>query len=1152
MRKKLPPLALALILNGACLPAHAETGAAEAPVVTAKAFRITGSRAFTEAELLKLVEHSVGQKLSRSELIELADSITAFYRQHGFPRAHAIVPAQSFSDGVVRFLITTAPASTAPESLLTPSPVVRATGFHIAGSRAFTEAQLLTLVADAVGKELTPGDLDALAQRITGYYRQHGYMRARAVVRPGIFEGSASRIVEGIVRFLITTLPAGEPPRPERIDAPAQPPDFDHPSDNPVQTLLERAQWWEARDRIDLAQESLDKLFSIVPGQPSGLALQAQIAIRRNQPEEAKAALEKLRRVQPDHPAIPRIEALLRAMGPDRAELRRARSLAKAGRYEEAVALFRKLFPDGPPSDDLTLEYWQLVANTPKGWYPARDGIAKLLKNNPDNPRYRLALAEHETSRLPIKRQALQVIIDMTKVPAYSQQARDAWRSAMRRLSDSPSSLPLLRDYLAAEPNDSAIREKRALIVKAEERHRRLMADPNYRAGVEGLALLDKGELEKAEPLLEQALRARATDSELVGNMGLLRMRQGRNAEAQEFFAQAAHLSGNSKKWISLVDVAKFWQLMAEARNARRAKNFALAENRLYAALQVKPDDPNALSALAAVKADRGLFDVAVDTYRHALSVAPLNADALEGLIALYRSRGMEQEAQQTIAQLSPAQRNALGATLNRIEAAILKEQADRLLASGQEERAIPLLEQAVHADADDPWSRFTLARLYAKRQHPEQGQALFDDLLDRHPGDAEALYAMALYQSGEEQSGQVLATLERIPADQRSAKTSRLWGSNLERLASAQVRAGRRDEAIRLLRDAEARAANDEEAGLAVALAWARIGEYTQADRAFETLHRTPPSIRWRLRHAEYLALKDAPELGTELDAIAAMPLAPDEKQELYALQESFAIRTANAYLAANQPGLAHQTLAPFLKNNPDRIPLLLAEAQAYWAEEQWTAAQTTFAHVLRLESDEPDARRGLIETQLAAGDRAAALAQLDAWTKNSTRLSNRLQLVDLYLTVDEPERAREQLDTLLAQYPNHPGVLNQAWQLAQHEGRLDDEIVYLQKALAAEYAERTPARAAAHPQEVPVAYEHIGFDELGVPQKIQRDWKEKKLAALIDRRTDWLSSAVDVSSRSGTSGTSRYHAIEIPVEYRTPWHANDEVFFRTDIVRL
>ncbi|HEX5362849.1 MAG TPA: cellulose synthase subunit BcsC-related outer membrane protein [Gallionella sp.] len=1055
MHKRLSPLALGLILNTAFAPVRAETAPVSSSVIV-QSFRITGSRAFSETELLKLVDHAVGRQLSRDELIKLADSITGFYRRHGFPRAHAIIPPQNFDRGIVRFQVTTAATRT-----------------------------------------------------------------------------------------------AGERTEPNRADVSLPP---NSGSTDPVQILLEHAQWWVARDRADLAQESLDKLFSIAPDHPSALSLQADIAIRHNRLKEAQAALTALRRAQADHPDIHRIDNLLHALVQNKDQLRHARSLVKAGRYEEAVAIFNKLFPDGPPSDDLTLEYWQMVANTPKGWHLAHQGLIRLVKNNPDNLHYRLALAEHETSRLPIKRRALQIIVEMSKLPGYSQQARNAWRSAMMKLGDTPASLPLLRHYLSAEPNDSAVREKQVLIVQAQARHNRLMADPDYRAGIEGLALLDKGELNAAEPLLQQALRARPADGDLIGGMGMLRLRQGRHSEARENFTLAArHTRGGSRKWSSLVKVAKFWQLMQEARDSRKAGDDTLAENKLNAALQVKKNEPDALAALAGIQADRGQFDAATQTYRHALSIDPSNSEALAGLLTLYRRQGKELEAQQAIAQLSPTQRNALGPTLRHMEASMLQEQAERLLANGQEREAIAVLERAVQADTDDPWLRYTLAKLHARHQQPGKGQALFDELLARHPNDPDALYAMALFQSSQGRSEQVLATLASIPAADRSAKASRLWGASLERIVDAQVQAGHRNEAKRLLRDAENTASSDEEIQLSVAMAWAGIGEYREADRLFDALRSASPSVRWRLRHADYLAMKASPELHAELNTLTTMTtLSPDEKRELHALRESLALRTANTQLAAGEPDLAHQTLAPFLQDTPDHIPLLLAEAQAYRQQQKWPDAGADYAHILRLAPDEADARRGLIETQLAAGNRTAALAQLDAWAGSDTPLSSRLQLVDLYLALDEADSAQELLDSLLKQQPNNPRVLNQAWQMAQHSGRLDEEIVYLQKTLAAKYHEQASVQAVVPAPQDPEAYRQIGFDELGSPKKIRRDWQEKKLAALIDRRSDWFSTAIDQRNRSGTPGTSLFHSTEIPLEYKTPWHSNDEVFFRTDMVRL
>ncbi len=1086
MRNKLSPLALGFMLNMAWMPVYAETESASiaSPLVTVKAFRITGSRAFSEDRLRKLVEHSVGRQLTHSELLELADSITTYYQKQGFLRAHAIIPPQSFADGVVHFVVTTAPVNESPKP----------------GQRVIS-----TLAPDA---------------------------------RVGYGSG------------------------------------------DPAKMLLERARWFADRDHVDLALESLDKLLSVAPNDPTGLAMRAQFEIQNGKPQEAQVTLNALRRVQPSHPAISRVESLLHTVGRDKTKLGQARVLVKeaallqdqAGQlraqgkeheanarqdqkvrcYQKAIAIFHQLFPDGPPSGDLTLEYWAMVASTPQGWEPARKGIARLTRDNPGNLRYRLALAAHETSRLPLQRHALQVIIDISKDPDYLKPARQAWRSVMLRLADTPAALPLLRDYLVAEPNDSAVREKRVAIIQAQVQHSRLLADPNYQAQNAGLAHLNNDELDAAEPLLQQAVHARPKDGEAVGGMGLLRLRQGRHKEAKEYFEQAAHLNGdNSKKWNSLIKVASFWQLVGEARDARKAGDFALAENKLNAALDLDPKQADAIAAMANLQAGRGLIAAAVASYRRALFIDPLNSAALEGLITLYRQQGMSREAHQTVVQLSPAQRNALGATLKRIEADMLREQAERLLANGQRDEAITRLEAAVQLDGDDPWLRFALAKLYAQNKLPKQGRALFDDLLARHPNDADALYASALYQSNLGEYGHSSDTLARIPSPLRSVKTSILWSRNLLQLANRRLQSGHKDAAKRLLQDAETQAANDEEASLEVALAWGKMGEYRQADSVFERLRNahTPPSVRWHLRHAEYLATSESTELGAELDALLKMPLSPDERQATNALRESFVIRTANAQIASGQPGLARRTLSHFLEDTPERIPLLHVEAQSYWAEKQWAKAGAIFAHVLQLQPDEMDARRGWIETRLAAGNRADALAQLDKWAADSAEksLPVRLQLAELYLAMNETQRARAQLDSLLVLYPGQPRALNLAWQIAQQEKRLDDEVRYLKSALVAERAPVSEGVSASRE-----ASEDVGFEPLGSPKKIRRDWKEKKLAALIDRRSDWLSGATDMRSRSGTPGLSQFNSIEIPLEYKKPWHEDDEVFFRTDYVSL
>lgn len=76
---------------------------------------------------------------------------------------------------------------------------------HISGQTVFPEAELLALVNDGIGKELSLEELNQLAARITGYYRQRGYLVARAYlpaqdirdgqVKIAVLEGRLGKVI---------------------------------------------------------------------------------------------------------------------------------------------------------------------------------------------------------------------------------------------------------------------------------------------------------------------------------------------------------------------------------------------------------------------------------------------------------------------------------------------------------------------------------------------------------------------------------------------------------------------------------------------------------------------------------------------------------------------------------------------------------------------------------------------------------------------------------------------------------------------------------------------------------------------------------------------------------------------------------------------
>ncbi len=83
-------------------PALAAPGTARFLV---KRFRISGTSAYTEAELLPLLQEWLDKELSLADLQRAADKLTRYYRDHGYFVARAYLPAQDIKDGVVEIIV---------------------------------------------------------------------------------------------------------------------------------------------------------------------------------------------------------------------------------------------------------------------------------------------------------------------------------------------------------------------------------------------------------------------------------------------------------------------------------------------------------------------------------------------------------------------------------------------------------------------------------------------------------------------------------------------------------------------------------------------------------------------------------------------------------------------------------------------------------------------------------------------------------------------------------------------------------------------------------------------------------------------------------------------------------------------------------------
>ncbi len=67
--------------------------------------QISGNTQFDTATLHGLVADAEGKSLTLAQLGAASDRITAYYREHGFPLARAVIPAQAVRNGVVRLIV---------------------------------------------------------------------------------------------------------------------------------------------------------------------------------------------------------------------------------------------------------------------------------------------------------------------------------------------------------------------------------------------------------------------------------------------------------------------------------------------------------------------------------------------------------------------------------------------------------------------------------------------------------------------------------------------------------------------------------------------------------------------------------------------------------------------------------------------------------------------------------------------------------------------------------------------------------------------------------------------------------------------------------------------------------------------------------------
>src|SRR5664279_4663643 len=259
--------------------------------------------------------------------------------------------------------------------------------------------------------------------------------------------------------------------------------------------LLAKARSLEGRGLMDLAAQSWQQVLMSDPNQPEALAGLARWAKQNGHPEEANQYLGRLRRVNPQDPAIANVESM-RSTGPrQRARLEEAARLAQAHQYEESLSIYREVLGDAPPPGQWAIAYYETEAATPDGYPSALAGLRRLAQQFPSDMQYRLCLGRLLTYRPVSRLEGMNILASIPANSAEAGPAREAWRQALVWGGSAPTAVPSLREYLKRYPDA----ELAAYLTKAEQTQTGAVTGARSREEQLGYAALNANNLLEAE-----------------------------------------------------------------------------------------------------------------------------------------------------------------------------------------------------------------------------------------------------------------------------------------------------------------------------------------------------------------------------------------------------------------------------------------------------------------------------------------------------------------------------------------------------------------------------------------------------------------------------------------------------------------------------
>ncbi|GBQ17669.1 cellulose synthase operon protein C [Komagataeibacter rhaeticus DSM 16663] len=389
----------------------------------------------------------------------------------------------------------------------------------------------------------------------------------------------------------------------------------------PRQILLQQARFWLQQQQYDNARQALQNAQRVAPDAPDVLEVQGEYQTAIGNREAAADTLRHLQQVAPGSTAANSLSDLLHERSISTSDLSQVRSLAASGHNAQAVQGYQKLFNGGKPPHSLAVEYYQTMAGVPAEWDQARAGLAGIVASNPQDYHAQLAFAQALTYNTATRMEGLARLKDLqgfrSQAPVEAAAASQSYRQTLSWLPVTPTTQPLMQQWLDSHPNDTELREHMV----------HPPGGPPDKAGLArqaGYQQLNAGRVAAAEQSFQSALQINSHDADSLGGMGLVSMRQGDAAEARRYFQEAmAADPKTADRWRPALAGMEISGDYAAVRQLIAAHQYDAAKQRLSALARQSGQFTGATLMLADLQRTTGQMGAAEQEYQSVLARDP-------------------------------------------------------------------------------------------------------------------------------------------------------------------------------------------------------------------------------------------------------------------------------------------------------------------------------------------------------------------------------------------------------------------------------------------------------------------------------------------------------------------------------------------------